>query len=174
VSVTSTFPLSFLRRRRTLTSMTPRRIQKIRKALGLSQEDFAHILWVTWSTVNRWEIGNASPTGMLSSVGTSVRKSPRLVPTAHSTKRHTGRACLVPSQRQSLERNAFLVGIARGAPLANRHLPQIATLRIPDTISRGVGLQRRCRRESLFEPTLDPREPASSCPCAVRWPRLAG
>jgi transcriptional regulator with XRE-family HTH domain len=47
-----------------LTSMTPRRIQKIRKALGLSQEDFAHILWVTWSTVNRWEIGNAAPTGM--------------------------------------------------------------------------------------------------------------
>ncbi|HXN73373.1 MAG TPA: helix-turn-helix domain-containing protein [Candidatus Acidoferrales bacterium] len=44
--------------------MTPRRIQKIRKALGLSQEDFAHILWVTWSTVNRWEIGNAAPTGM--------------------------------------------------------------------------------------------------------------
>jgi DNA-binding XRE family transcriptional regulator len=47
-----------------LTSMTPRRIQRIRKALALSQEDFAHILWVTWSTVNRWEIGNAAPTGM--------------------------------------------------------------------------------------------------------------
>jgi predicted transcriptional regulator len=47
-----------------MTRMTPKRIQKIRKALGFSQEDLAHILWVTWSTVNRWELGTAAPTGM--------------------------------------------------------------------------------------------------------------
>ncbi len=47
-----------------MTRMTPKRIRKIRKALGFSQEDFAHTLWVTWSTVNRWEIGSAAPTGM--------------------------------------------------------------------------------------------------------------
>jgi transcriptional regulator with XRE-family HTH domain len=47
-----------------LTTMTPSRIRKIRKALGFSQEDFAHILWVTWSTVGRWESGFASPTGI--------------------------------------------------------------------------------------------------------------
>ena len=47
-----------------MTRMTPKRIQKIRKELGFSQEDLAHILWVTWSTVNRWELGTAAPTGM--------------------------------------------------------------------------------------------------------------
>jgi predicted transcriptional regulator len=47
-----------------MPKMTPKRIRKIRKALGLSQEDFAHILWVTWSTINRWEGGNAAPTGI--------------------------------------------------------------------------------------------------------------
>jgi DNA-binding XRE family transcriptional regulator len=44
--------------------MTPARIRKIRKALGFSQEDFAHILWVTWTTVNRWETGAAKPYGL--------------------------------------------------------------------------------------------------------------
>jgi predicted transcriptional regulator len=47
-----------------MPKMTPKRIQKIRKALELSQEDFAHILWVSWSTINRWEVGNAAPTGI--------------------------------------------------------------------------------------------------------------
>jgi transcriptional regulator with XRE-family HTH domain len=44
-----------------MPKMTPKRIRKIRKALGLSQEDFAHILW---ATINRWEVGNAAPTGI--------------------------------------------------------------------------------------------------------------
>ena len=44
--------------------MTPSRVRKIRKALGFSQQDFAHILWVTWSTVNRWESGFAAPSGV--------------------------------------------------------------------------------------------------------------
>ena len=47
-----------------MTSMTPARVRKIRKALGFSQEDFAHILWVTWTTVNRWETGAAAPYGL--------------------------------------------------------------------------------------------------------------
>jgi predicted transcriptional regulator len=47
-----------------MPKMTPKRIRKIRKAIGLSQEDFAHILWVTWSTISRWEVGNAAPTGI--------------------------------------------------------------------------------------------------------------
>ena len=44
-----------------MASMTPARVRKIRKALEFSQEDFAHILWVTWTTVNRWESGAAAP-----------------------------------------------------------------------------------------------------------------
>jgi putative transcriptional regulator len=45
-------------------SMTPARVRKIRKALGFSQEDFARTLWVTYTTVNRWEAGRAAPSGM--------------------------------------------------------------------------------------------------------------
>jgi transcriptional regulator with XRE-family HTH domain len=44
--------------------MTPARVKKIRKALGFSQEDFARTLWVTYTTINRWEAGHAAPTGM--------------------------------------------------------------------------------------------------------------
>jgi DNA-binding XRE family transcriptional regulator len=44
--------------------MTPARVRKIRKALDFSQEDFAHILWVTWTTINRWETGAAEPYGL--------------------------------------------------------------------------------------------------------------
>ena len=47
-----------------LAGITPARVRKIRKALGFSQEDFAHILWVTWTTVNRWESGAAAPYGL--------------------------------------------------------------------------------------------------------------
>ena len=47
-----------------MVSMTPARIRKIRKALGFSQEDFAHILWITWTTVSRWESGAAAPRGL--------------------------------------------------------------------------------------------------------------
>jgi DNA-binding XRE family transcriptional regulator len=47
-----------------IPNMTPARIRKIRKVLGYSQEDFAHILWVTWTTVSRWESGFAAPSGI--------------------------------------------------------------------------------------------------------------
>jgi DNA-binding XRE family transcriptional regulator len=47
-----------------VNTTTPTRIRKIRKALDLSLEDFAHILWVTWTTVGRWETGAAKPHGL--------------------------------------------------------------------------------------------------------------
>jgi DNA-binding XRE family transcriptional regulator len=47
-----------------MPNMTPARVRKIRKTLGYSQEDFAHILWITWTTVNRWESGAALPRGL--------------------------------------------------------------------------------------------------------------
>lgn len=43
---------------------TRHRIRAVRKALSLSQEQFAHLLGVTWTTVSRWESGSSSPTGM--------------------------------------------------------------------------------------------------------------
>ncbi|MDR0994517.1 MAG: helix-turn-helix domain-containing protein [Verrucomicrobiota bacterium] len=39
----------------------PSIIKQARKATGLSQEDFAHALNVSFATVNRWETGKAKP-----------------------------------------------------------------------------------------------------------------
>jgi DNA-binding transcriptional regulator YiaG len=36
-------------------------IRALRNRLGLTQEEFAHRLGVTFSTVNRWENGHAKP-----------------------------------------------------------------------------------------------------------------
>ena len=36
-------------------------IRSLRKKLGLTQEEFAHAVAVTFSTVNRWENGHAKP-----------------------------------------------------------------------------------------------------------------
>ena len=47
-----------------LRNMTPSRVRAIRKALGFSQEEFARTLWVTYSTLNRWESGRATPFGV--------------------------------------------------------------------------------------------------------------
>ena len=45
-------------------TLAPSRIQEIRRSLGFSQGDFAHFIWVTYSTLNRWEHGLAPPFGM--------------------------------------------------------------------------------------------------------------
>jgi putative transcriptional regulator len=39
----------------------PKRIKKLRAAMGLTQEQFAAAVGVTYATVNRWENGNANP-----------------------------------------------------------------------------------------------------------------
>jgi putative transcriptional regulator len=39
----------------------PHVIRRLRQRLGLTQEEFAHALNVTFSTVNRWENGHAQP-----------------------------------------------------------------------------------------------------------------
>ena len=51
-----------------MARMTPARVRKIRKALGFTQEEFACTLWVTYTTLNRWEAGQAAPTGMHSRI----------------------------------------------------------------------------------------------------------
>src|SRR5947207_15274223 len=47
-----------------ISAVTPDRIRNLRRRLGLSQERLANVLGVTWTTVNRWEAGSSSPTGM--------------------------------------------------------------------------------------------------------------
>jgi DNA-binding transcriptional regulator YiaG len=44
-------------------SISPKRILKIRKALGLTQEQLAEQLGAQRSTVARWELGNNEPRG---------------------------------------------------------------------------------------------------------------
>jgi DNA-binding transcriptional regulator YiaG len=39
----------------------PERVKGIRRQLGLSQEELAHALGVSFATVNRWENGKTSP-----------------------------------------------------------------------------------------------------------------
>ncbi len=39
----------------------PERVKDIRRQLGLSQEELAHALGVSFATVNRWENGKTSP-----------------------------------------------------------------------------------------------------------------
>ena len=38
-----------------------RNIRELRIRLGMTQEEFAHAIAVTFSTVNRWENGHAKP-----------------------------------------------------------------------------------------------------------------
>jgi DNA-binding transcriptional regulator YiaG len=38
-----------------------RNIRELRLRLGMTQEEFAHAVAVTFSTVNRWENGHAKP-----------------------------------------------------------------------------------------------------------------
>lgn len=41
--------------------MDAERIREIRTRMQLTQEDFAHLIGVTFSTVNRWENGKSTP-----------------------------------------------------------------------------------------------------------------
>jgi DNA-binding transcriptional regulator YiaG len=41
--------------------MDPQRIRELRQRMQMTQEDFAHMIGVTFSTVNRWENGKSQP-----------------------------------------------------------------------------------------------------------------
>jgi putative transcriptional regulator len=43
------------------SSKFPKLIKEVRKQLGFSQEDLAHKLGVSFSTINRWENKKSSP-----------------------------------------------------------------------------------------------------------------
>lgn len=40
------------------------RVRRLRKRLGLTQEQFAQRVGVTFVTVNRWEAGHSAPRGL--------------------------------------------------------------------------------------------------------------
>lgn len=43
------------------TENFPAQIKEVRRQLGLSQEELAHALGVSFATVNRWENGKTAP-----------------------------------------------------------------------------------------------------------------
>ena len=43
------------------TENFPERVKDVRRQLGLSQEELAHALGVSFATVNRWENGKTVP-----------------------------------------------------------------------------------------------------------------
>ena len=55
-------------------SMDPQRIQEIRRGLRVTQEDFAHMVGVTFSTVNRWENGKSKPNRIAQRILTGLEK----------------------------------------------------------------------------------------------------
>lgn len=46
----------------------PERVKEVRRKLGLSQEELAHALGVSFATVNRWENGKTMPSKMAKTV----------------------------------------------------------------------------------------------------------
>lgn len=42
--------------------MTPDEIKALRKKLKLSQEGMGHLIGVSFTTINRWELGKRKPT----------------------------------------------------------------------------------------------------------------
>lgn len=54
--------------------MSAGEIRRIRKAMGFSQEEFARFLWVTYSTLNRWEARRAVPFGLHLQILTILQK----------------------------------------------------------------------------------------------------
>lgn len=47
-----------------MRKLTPSRIRKIRRTLGISKKEFGHILWAERTTVQQWESGECAPVGM--------------------------------------------------------------------------------------------------------------
>jgi len=39
----------------------PKRVKEVRRQLGLSQEELAHAIGVSFATINRWENGKTAP-----------------------------------------------------------------------------------------------------------------
>lgn len=54
--------------------MSSKRVKKLRKSLGLSQEGLARLIGVSFQTVNRWENGVSEPSDITSLIINSLEK----------------------------------------------------------------------------------------------------
>jgi putative transcriptional regulator len=57
----------------------PKDIQRARKALGLSQDEFADAFGVSASTLRKWEQGQRSPTGAAKTLLKIIEREPKAV-----------------------------------------------------------------------------------------------
>ena len=57
--------------------MKPEEIKKLRESFGMTQEDFAHELGVTFATVNRWENRKAVPSRLALKMLDQLNDKPR-------------------------------------------------------------------------------------------------
>jgi type I restriction enzyme M protein len=76
----------------------------IRRKLGLSQEQMAHLLGVSFASVNRWEGGHSSPTGPTRDLYVAIDAAVR-----------AGNAPEAIRQAANNERGAFLYALFRMA-----------------------------------------------------------
>ena len=60
-------------------SLKPADIQKARKSLGLSQDQFALVFGVSASTLRKWEQGQRSPTGAAETLLKIIDREPQAV-----------------------------------------------------------------------------------------------
>jgi len=60
-------------------SLKPADIQKARKSLGLSQDQFAVVFGVSASTLRKWEQGQRSPTGAAETLLKIIDREPQAV-----------------------------------------------------------------------------------------------
>jgi transcriptional regulator with XRE-family HTH domain len=69
-------------------------IRELRLRLGMTQEEFAHAVAVTFSTVNRWENGHAKPSKLARRAIEALarRGAPRREGTTGGAERHAATA----------------------------------------------------------------------------------
>jgi putative transcriptional regulator len=60
-------------------AMRPDEIQKARKSLGLSQDEFANAIGVSASTLRKWEQGQRAPTGAAKTLLKIIKREPKAV-----------------------------------------------------------------------------------------------
>ena len=66
--------------------LTGTEIRELRKSLSLTQEEFAHAVAVTFSTVNRWENGHAKPSKLARrAIEALAARKPSAVPAESQT-----------------------------------------------------------------------------------------
>jgi DNA-binding transcriptional regulator YiaG len=62
-------------------------IRSLRKQLGLTQEEFAHEIGVTFATVNRWENGKSKPSRLATKILTVLDEKTSALKKRKTTRR---------------------------------------------------------------------------------------